>query len=99
MSLRFPAPPRSPEAVAGGQDLPSWDLTDLYPEPDSKELEADFKRVEADAIAFATELRARPVVTPALNFPASRDSHPKMSGSCAAFFWLGPRSRQFSHKL
>ena len=59
MSLRFPAPTRSPDtAAAGGQDLPSWDLpswdlTDLYPAPDSKELEADFKRVEADAIAFA----------------------------------------------
>ena len=59
MSLRFSAPTRSPDtAAAGGQDLPSWDLpswdlTDLYPAPDSKELEADFKRVEADAIAFA----------------------------------------------
>ncbi len=32
--------------------LPSWDLTDLYPAPDSAELKADLDRVEAAAQAF-----------------------------------------------
>jgi oligoendopeptidase F len=38
-----------PDAAA----LPVWDLSDLYPAPDSPALEADFKRAEEAAIAFA----------------------------------------------
>ena len=38
-----------PDAAA----LPAWDLSDLYPAPDSPMLEADFKRAEEAAIAFA----------------------------------------------
>ncbi len=34
--------------------LPSWDLTDLYPAPDSAELTADLDRAEAAAKAFDT---------------------------------------------
>jgi oligoendopeptidase F len=34
--------------------LPAWDLSDLYPAPDSPELEADFARAEAAAKAFAS---------------------------------------------
>ncbi len=34
--------------------LPSWDLTDLYPAPDSAELAADLDRAEAAAKAFDT---------------------------------------------
>lgn len=44
------APDVSAAAVA---ELPRWDLTDLYPGPDSTELEADFARTEDDAKAFA----------------------------------------------
>ena len=33
--------------------LPSWDLTDLFPAPDSPELEAALERAERDAAAFA----------------------------------------------
>ena len=33
--------------------LPAWDLSDLYPAPDSPELEADFARAEAAAKAFS----------------------------------------------
>jgi oligoendopeptidase F len=33
-------------------DLPSWNLSDLYPGPDSPELKADLSRVEAAAKAF-----------------------------------------------
>jgi len=47
-------PPRSPDASAAATaEAPSWDLTDLYPAPDSAELEADFKAVEAAAQDFA----------------------------------------------
>ena len=33
-------------------DLPGWDLTDLYPGVDSKELSEDLERVAASAVAF-----------------------------------------------
>ena len=39
--------------MSTAQDLPSWDLTDLYPAPDSPAVEADFTRAAADAKAFA----------------------------------------------
>ncbi len=35
------------------EGLPEWDLTDLYPGPDSAELKADLERVAAEAKAFA----------------------------------------------
>ncbi len=38
--------------VATTDTLPSWDLTDLYPAPDSPELAADLDRAEAQARAF-----------------------------------------------
>ena len=34
-------------------DLPTWDLADLYPAPDSPELAADLDRAEAEAAAFS----------------------------------------------
>jgi oligoendopeptidase F len=34
-------------------DLPAWDLTDLYPAPDSPAVEADFAAADSDARAFA----------------------------------------------
>jgi oligoendopeptidase F len=39
-----------PDGTAG--ELPSWDLRDLYPAPDSPELAADLERAAADARAF-----------------------------------------------
>ncbi len=39
-----------PDGTAG--TLPSWDLRDLYPAPDSPELAADLERAAADARAF-----------------------------------------------
>jgi oligoendopeptidase F len=41
------------------QDLPAWDLTDLYPAPDSAQVKADFARAEADAKAFAARLKGK----------------------------------------
>ena len=41
-------------AVAGSMDaLPAWDLSDLYPAPDSPQVEADFARADKQARAFA----------------------------------------------
>ena len=59
MPLRRPTPTLSPDSASGNADLPSWDLTDLYPSPESKELEADFARVEADAKAFASRYEGK----------------------------------------
>ena len=39
-------------SAAKGQDLPSWDLTDLYPSPDSPHVESDLAKAEADADSF-----------------------------------------------
>ncbi len=46
------APDGADTAPSRTGDLPAWDLRDLYPAPDSPELEADFKAAEADAKAF-----------------------------------------------
>ena len=43
----------SPQAAEG---LPSWDLSDLYPAPDSPAVEADFAKAEQAARAFAAAL-------------------------------------------
>jgi len=52
---------RAPEAPAGaGQDsLPAWDLSDLYPGPDSPAIAADLDRAEQAAKAFAQRLKGR----------------------------------------
>ena len=44
-----------PETAA----LPAWDLSDLYPAPDSPALEADFKRADDAAVAFAVAYRGK----------------------------------------
>ena len=46
----------SPGAIEDTQDslgaLPEWDLSDLYPAPDSDRLDADLKAAEAKAKQF-----------------------------------------------
>ncbi|MSO91694.1 MAG: M3 family oligoendopeptidase [Acetobacteraceae bacterium] len=59
MPFRRPAPVRAPDTAAGAADLPSWDLTDLYPGPDSPELAAAFVRAEAGAKAFAVRYEGK----------------------------------------
>ena len=39
--------------------LPNWDLSDLYPAPDSDALKADLSRVEREAHAFRDAYRGR----------------------------------------
>ena len=41
------------------KDLPEWNLGDLYPGPESPELEADFKAAEAEALSFAETYRGK----------------------------------------
>jgi len=45
--------------VHAGDALPSWDLTDLYPAPDSPELVADLDRAGAEAQAFDAKYAGR----------------------------------------
>ncbi len=60
---RLAAAPGSDATTRGREDevadLPAWDLTDLYPSPDSPTLEADFARAEADAKGFAARYPER----------------------------------------
>ena len=49
----------SPPAPDDGATLPSWNLADLYPAPDSPELEADFAAATTAAQAFATRWTGR----------------------------------------
>jgi oligoendopeptidase F len=49
---------RHPEGLAGaGSGLPVWDLNDLYATPGDTRIEADLKRAEDDAAAFAAKYR------------------------------------------
>ncbi len=41
-------------AVAAAEPLPAWDLSDLYPSPDSPSVATDFERSAAQAKAFST---------------------------------------------
>ncbi|KAF0116781.1 MAG: oligoendopeptidase F [Rhodospirillaceae bacterium] len=46
--------------VSGAKDeLPCWNLADLYPAPDSAELQADLEAMADDAEAFAARCRGR----------------------------------------
>ncbi|MEP4379839.1 MAG: M3 family oligoendopeptidase [Alphaproteobacteria bacterium] len=58
--LRTPvrAPEGSP-ARAGREKLPEWDLTDLYPSPDSPELAKAIKTSRADSQAFETRYQGK----------------------------------------
>ncbi len=49
----------SPPTSDDGATLPSWNLADLYPAPDSPELEADFAAATTAAQAFATRWTGR----------------------------------------
>ena len=48
----LPRPETAPPHLPGGE-LPSWDLRDLYPSPDSPDITRDLDRADADARAFA----------------------------------------------
>ncbi len=55
MTRPRPAPVfASATAAATADDLPRWDLSDLYPAPDSEAVTADFAAAESAALAFET---------------------------------------------
>ncbi|GHG26552.1 M3 family oligoendopeptidase [Paracoccus aerius] len=49
------------EPVSGSEfgNLPTWDLTDLYPAPDSAELTADIALLESEVTAFAARYQGK----------------------------------------
>ena len=54
MSLPLPLPVFDANATTGSfGDLPDWDLTDLYPAPDSAEFARDMAALETGCAAFA----------------------------------------------
>ncbi|HLB97177.1 MAG TPA: oligoendopeptidase F, partial [Acetobacteraceae bacterium] len=46
-------------ATGADDTLPAWDLSDLYPGPDSTAVAADFAAAEAAATAFETQHAGR----------------------------------------
>src|SRR5690242_16175499 len=64
MEERFMASMRKDKDNQGGANaelgpLPVWDLSDLYPAPDSPELERDIERTEREAQAFAQRYQGK----------------------------------------
>ncbi len=53
--MRHTAPADAASSQQAVDGLPTWDLTDLYPAPDSPAVEADFAKAEQAARAFAAE--------------------------------------------
>jgi oligoendopeptidase F len=51
--MRHNAPADAASSQQAADGLPTWDLADLYPAPDSPAVEADFARAEQAARAFA----------------------------------------------
>ncbi|HEY7577738.1 MAG TPA: M3 family oligoendopeptidase [Acetobacteraceae bacterium] len=56
---RQTAPADAAASQTASQQLPSWDLGDLYPAPDSPAVEADFARADQAARAFAAGLQGK----------------------------------------
>lgn len=46
-------------STAATEGLPAWDLSDLYPAPDSDAVKADFAKAEAAAVAFETAFQGK----------------------------------------
>ncbi len=53
------APDGAPGAAADLGDLPEWDLSDLYPAPDSAELAADLDRLDDACRSFAADYEGK----------------------------------------
>ena len=59
MSQRAAAEPATGERQAALGELPRWDLSDLYPGPDSEALKRDLARLAEDAEAFRERYQGR----------------------------------------
>jgi oligoendopeptidase F len=58
-TMRHFAPADAAASQLAADQLPDWDLTDLYPAPDSPAVEADFGKAEQAAGAFAAANQGR----------------------------------------
>ena len=64
MSLPLPTPVfEAHSGSAGFGDLPDWDLTDLYPAPDSAEFARDMAELSRACAGFAAAYEGRPSLT------------------------------------
>ena len=60
MSLPLPRPMFDANAASGSfGDLPEWDLTDLYPAPDSPEFSTDLARLKQSCAGFAASYEGK----------------------------------------
>jgi oligoendopeptidase F len=60
MSLPLPRPMFDANAASGSfGDLPEWDLTDLYPAPDSPEFSTDMARLKQSCAGFAASYEGK----------------------------------------
>ncbi len=57
--MRHSAPADAASSQQQMEDLPTWDLRDLYPAPDSAAVEADFTKADEAARAFAAAHQGR----------------------------------------
>ncbi|SFS04383.1 M3 family oligoendopeptidase [Yoonia litorea] len=59
--MKFPTPVFDANASGGKNlgDLPEWDLTDLYPSPDSDELKRDMVWLEKECASFAADYEGK----------------------------------------
>ena len=59
--MKFPTPVFDANAAGGKNlgNLPEWDLTDLYPAPDSEELKRDMAWLEKECAAFAVDYEGK----------------------------------------
>src|SRR5450755_233607 len=57
--MRHTAPADAASSQQTANGLPTWDLADLYPAPDSPAVEADFAKAEQAARAFAAGNQGR----------------------------------------
>jgi oligoendopeptidase F len=57
--MRHTAPADAASSQHAAEELPVWDLTDLYPGPDSPAVEADFAKAGQAAHAFAAAYQGR----------------------------------------
>src|SRR4051794_35349312 len=64
MIRRTAAPPDTASSLQAQDGLPTWDLSDLYPGPDSPAVQADFAKAEDVARAFAAAYQGRLAALP-----------------------------------
>jgi len=57
--MRHSAPADAAASLPAADNLPVWDLNDLYPAPESPAVEADFAKAEQAAHAFAAANQGR----------------------------------------